>query len=317
MNKEIAPIILFCYNRVEYLIRTVMALRANELAEQSQLIIFSDGAKNEKDLEKVKAVREYIRLIQGFKYIEIHENSINQGLANSVITGVTKVINRYGKAIVLEDDLVTSPYFLRFMNEALERYEQTDKVISILGHTIALVETGKEVYFQRGAHCWGWATWKRGWDLFESDTDLLISKLDKHMQKSFDYDHVFSFYQMLLDQKAGKIDSWAIRWYASAFLNQKLTLVAGRNLIDHIGTEQGTHISNILHVPEPLAVTPIRIPELSPRHDDEVYRIIVESVKNRICRWKRYFNQIKHIIKLCCPWGMILFYEKKKAIKHK
>ena len=241
--KNIAPIILFCYNRVEYLIRTVMALRANELADQSELIIFSDGPKNERDTEKVKAVREYIHLIQGFRKVEIHESPVNKGLANSVIAGVTEVVNRCGKVIVLEDDLVTSPCFLRFMNEALDLYQNEEQVCSIHGFSWNTKEKLPDTFFLRGADCWGWATWKRGWDLFEPSAEKLLAsfRAKPELIPLFDFNGSYPYFQMLENQKKGIVDSWAIRWHASAFLANKLTLHSGNNLIQNIGLA-GTHI---------------------------------------------------------------------------
>lgn len=241
--KNLSPIVLFCYNRVEYLIQTVMALRANELADQSDLIIFSDGPKNECDTGKVKAVREYIHLIQGFRKVEIHESPVNKGLATSVIAGVTEVVNRYGKVIVLEDDLVTSPCFLRFMNEALDLYQDEEQVCSIHGFSWNTKEKLPDTFFLRGADCWGWATWKRGWDLFEPSTEKLLAsfRAKPELIPLFDFNGSYPYFQMLENQRKGITDSWAIRWHASAFLADKLTLHSGNNLIQNIGLA-GTHI---------------------------------------------------------------------------
>ena len=161
----LAPIALFCYRRLDVLTQTVEALKNNILAKDSELIIFSDGYKNEDDKVGVENVREYLKTIDGFKSVKISEALQNKGLANSIIEGVTNVVDEYGKIIVVEDDILTSPYFLNYMNDALEMYENDDNVASISGYTYP-IKTNEQSFFIKGANCWGWATWKRSWDLF-------------------------------------------------------------------------------------------------------------------------------------------------------
>ena len=159
-----APIALFVYNRLWHTKQTIEALQKNELASESELIIHSDGAKNSNKLLKVKEVRDYIGTIGGFKKVTIIEQKTNLGLALSIIRGVTKTVNEHGKIIVLEDDMVTSPYFLKFMNDALKFYENEDKVWHICGWNYPIDVTSKnDVYLYRIMECWGWATWKVKW----------------------------------------------------------------------------------------------------------------------------------------------------------
>ena len=137
---------------------------------------------------------------------------------------------------MLEDDLLTSPYFLDFMNEGLSIYEEDEKVISIHGYVYPISEKLPETFFLRGADCWGWATWKRGWDLFEPDGGLLLNKLEESKQtEEFDFNRSYPYTQMLKDQINGKTNSWAVRWYASAFLQNKYTLYPGKSLVSNIG----------------------------------------------------------------------------------
>ena len=149
-ESNLAPIVLFVYNRPWHTAQTVEALQKNTLADKSELFIYSDAAKNSEVALYVKKVREYIRNISGFRKVTIMEREKNWGLANSIIDGVTTIVNKYGKIIVLEDDLVTSPYFLRFMNEALEMYENEESVASIHGY-IYPIEGLPETFFIRGA----------------------------------------------------------------------------------------------------------------------------------------------------------------------
>jgi hypothetical protein len=247
----LAPIVLFVYNRPAHTIQTLESLQKNELANESELFIYSDAPKDEAAILKVAEVRKYIRSLDGFKRVNIIEREKNLGLANSIIEGVTIIVNEYGKIIVLEDDLVTSPHFLMFMNEALEMYEDEQKVASIHGY-IYPIDGLPATFFIRGADCWGWATWKRAWNIFEADAQKLFNILiEKKMQREADFNNSYGFTQLLKDQISGKINSWAVRWYMSVFLKNMLTLYVGKSLVKNIGIDgSGTHrdTSNILAV---------------------------------------------------------------------
>jgi hypothetical protein len=266
---NLAPIVLFTYNRPWHTKQTVEALQKNIYAEQSHLFIFSDGPKTEKDEPKVKEVREYLKTIKGFKNIEIIERDKNWGLANNIIDGITKVVNQYGRVIVLEDDLVTSPYFLKFMNDGLNIYEEEEKVISVHGYVYP-IKGLPEIFFLRGADCWGWATWKRGWDLFEKDGKKLLDELEKRkLTKLFDFNGAYPYTKMLKNQVEGKVDSWAIRWYASAFIQEKLTLYPGISLVKHIG-DLGTHVKDSSLFDVELSEKPIFVKRIPPIEDPQV-----------------------------------------------
>jgi hypothetical protein len=241
-ENKLAPIVLFVYNRPWHTQQTVEALQKNELANESELFIYSDEAKNEDARESVTEVQEYIDNIGGFKKITIIKREKNWGLANSIIGGVTKIVNKYGKIIVLEDDLVTSAYFLKFMNESLEMYEKDKKVASIHGY-IYPIDNLPNTFFIKGADCWGWATWKDRWEFFEQDGAKLLKELNsKRLTKEFDFNNNYQFLKMLKDQIKGKNNSWAIRWYASAFLKNMITLYPGKSYVQNIGFDnQGTH----------------------------------------------------------------------------
>ena len=156
MINEAAPITLFVYNRIDHTRQCVEALRKNLLANESALIIFSDAAKDVGSQNSVEEVRSYLKTIRGFTKIEIIERTNNFGLAKSIISGVTYVVNKYGRVIVLEDDLVTSPYFLIYMNKALDIYKNDDMVASIHGYIYPVKKALPETFFLRGADCWGW-----------------------------------------------------------------------------------------------------------------------------------------------------------------
>ncbi len=242
MTKKLAPIVLFVYNRLYHTRQTLEALQKNDLASKSELIIYSDSAKNKNDLEKVVKVREYIEKIDGFKKIIIRKTKENIGLANSIINGVTKVVNEYGKIIVLEDDLVTSRFFLRFMNEALEAYKDEPRVASIHGY-IYPIKNLPETFFIKGADCWGWATWNNKWSIFESDGKKLLDNVKKkNLEREINFNYAYNYTEMLKDQIKGKNVSWAIRWYVSAFLKNMFTLYPGQSYVQNRGFDnEGTH----------------------------------------------------------------------------
>ena len=239
---SLSPIVLFVYNRPWHTQQTVEALQKNELAQESELFIYADAAKNENGKESVNEVRRYIETIEGFKKVTIIKRAENWGLADSIIDGVSSIVNRYGKIIVLEDDLVTSPYFLKFMNEALEMYKNEKKVASIHGY-IYPIEGLPDTFFVKGADCWGWATWKRAWNIFEEDgAKLLLQVNNRCVQNEIDFNGSYPYVKMLRNQIKGTNNSWAIRWYISAFLKDMLTLYPGQSYIQNIGNDNsGTH----------------------------------------------------------------------------
>jgi hypothetical protein len=241
-KRKLAPIALFVYSRLEHTKATVKALSENTLAKETDLIVFSDGPKNSAKIQQVKAVREFVHSIKGFKSVKVIESKENNGLAKSIISGVSQIVNKYGRVIVVEDDLLTSPYFLEFMNDGLDFYEKDNRVVSISGYLYPSTDL-PETFFIRDADCWGWATWKRGWSIFEEDGKKLLRELkEKGLTKEFNYEDTYDYIEMLEDQIAGKNNSWAIRWYASAFLKNKLTLYPGKSLVRNIGIDgSGTH----------------------------------------------------------------------------
>jgi len=243
---NLAPVVIFAYNRPLHLQKTIEALKKNSLSSDSDLFIFCDGNKNENDKNLVEQVKNFVKQITGFKSITIFEREKNFGLSKSIIDGVTKIVNIYGKVIVLEDDLISSPYYLKFINDALDLYEYDEEVISVQGYVYPVKEGLPECFFIQGADCQGWATWKRGWNLFEEDGKKLLKKLQsKRLIKDFNFNNSYSYDKMLKQQIKGRISSWAIRWYASAYLENKYTLYPGKTLIYNIGFgTSGTNTQN-------------------------------------------------------------------------
>ena len=246
VSRDHAPVVLFAYRRPDHLRRALDSLAANPGADRTALSIYCDGAKSAMDREAVEQVREIARGMQGsamFASVRVIERDHNIGLAASVISGVTQTLEDHESVIVMEDDLVVSPDFLEYMNQSLELYANNEEVISIHGFMYSVPPVLPQTVFLRGADCWGWATWRRGWEIFEPDSQKLLKELDKSPDRAeFDFNGAFPYRQMLKNQAAGTIDSWAIRWYASAFLANKLTLYPGQSLVENIGQEgSGTH----------------------------------------------------------------------------
>jgi hypothetical protein len=242
--KSLAPVILFAYNRPTHLERTLTALAANRLAKYTDLTIYSDGPKNgDIDRDAVSQVREVAYSAQGFRSLCVKESEHNRGLANSIIGGVTETVAIHGRVIVLEDDMVTSPWFLDYMNDGLSLYENDPNVASIHGYVYPVKAHLPQTFFLRGADCWGWATWKKGWDVFDADGLRLLQELKhRYLTKQFDFGGTYGYTRMLEGQIAGQNDSWAIRWYASAFLKGMSTLYPGKSFVHNIGNDQtGTH----------------------------------------------------------------------------
>ena len=235
------------------------ALQRNAEAKHTDLVVFSDGPKTDEDKSQVDAVRELIRSVTGFRSVELHAREKNVGLAESIIQGVTRVLESSETVIVMEDDLVSSPFFLQFMNAALKKYEPFSNVASVLGYSFPTRNKLPEIYFLRGADCWGWATWRRAWALFERDGTKLLNEIKKRkLEHEFDLQGSVPYLQMLEDQIAKKNNSWAIRWRASVFLKDAMAVYPGRSLIQNIGLDgTGTHCSDTDMFSIHLASSPI------------------------------------------------------------
>ena len=276
--QNLAPIALFVYNRPGHTRRTLSYLQQNLLAEDSRLYIFSDAAKTPADQVKVNEVREIITQTTGFKSVKIIKRKENMGLAASIISGVSQLVNEYGKVIVFEDDLLSSPYTLQYFNEGLSRYRDETQVMHIGAYMYPLKnENLPPTFFYRAATSWGWATWARAWANFEPDIDVLLPQFDKKKKNDFTIDGTMNFWKQMQEFKAGKNNSWAIRWYASIFLKNGLTLNPSHSLIQNIGHDgSGIHSNdediyqvNMARAPVegfPLEVTESKIAYAAIRH---------------------------------------------------
>ena len=232
----LAPIVLFVYNRLDCLKKTIESLKENNESKNSIIYIYSDNYNDSSSREKVEEVRRYIKTIEGFKKVFVIERDRNYGLAKNIINGVTEVVNKHFKVIVLEDDLVVGKYFLKYMNDGLNMYESNNSVISIHGYSYFANNSTDETYFIKTADNLGWATWKSRWQLFEPNAEKLYEKIVSHSGSSeFDRNNAYPFTKMLKMQADRELNSWAIRWYATAFIHKKYTLYPCKSLVFHIG----------------------------------------------------------------------------------
>tara|TARA_B110000008_G_scaffold267301_1_gene294280 strand:+ start:29 stop:952 length:924 start_codon:yes stop_codon:yes gene_type:complete len=244
---KLAPIVLFCYNRPKHLKLTIASLKNNYLANQSSLYIFLDGPKSKKDLVKNNEVFNYISKINGFAKIKIYRSKKNLGLSKSIIKGINFVLKKNDKIIVVEDDIVTSPLFLKFMNESLNKYEKNLKVWHVAGHShLKPDEKEKQkVFFSYYMNCWGWATWKNRWKMFEKNPDKLINSFSRKNISEFDLEDSGLFWSQILKNASKKINTWAIFWYATIYIRKKLCCNPLKSYVRNIGMDgSGMHCSD-------------------------------------------------------------------------
>lgn len=256
-----APVAVFAYNRPTHLARALASLAANPEAGQTSVTVYCDAARRPEDRGIVAEVRQVAESATGFGSLETVFRESNLGLARSVISGVGVILKRHGRVIVVEDDLLLSPHFLRFMNEGLARYADEPRVGSIHGYCYPVASPLPATFFLRGADCWGWATWSRAWAHFEPDGSALLAQLRaRRLTHSFDLDGHFPFTRMLEDQILARNNSWAIRWRAACFLKGMLTLYPGRTLVDNIGNDSsGTHCGTSMAYSAAVSLVPVPV----------------------------------------------------------
>lgn len=239
---EFAPIVLFVYNRPDLTLSTLQCLSKNEEAKESTLYVYCDGAKagaSPEQLQLIRQVREIVHSQPWCGKVVVLEAEKNKGLATSVIDGVTEVIGKHGKIIVLEDDLTLSPFFLKYMNDALTKYADEEKLLAVHGYLYPFeipASFTDSTFLVHDPGSLGWGTWSRAWSKFEPDTDKVMAQIKaKGLKRPFDFWGAYPFYRMLRQHKNGKVSSWAIRWRGTAYLHDMLTLYPVKSLVRHDG----------------------------------------------------------------------------------
>lgn len=303
-----APIILTVYNRADHAKQVLDSLSKNELAKKSELYIYSDGPKKEQDEAKVKAVRDVLKNVKGFKKVTVIAAPKNKGLANSVIGGVTDIVNKYGKVIVLEDDLLTQKYFLTVMNQMLDYYESDERIASVTAfmQTTRQVKLPsnytKDVFFNVRPCSTGWGTWKNRWakvDWEVKDYNQFTS--DKSKQKEFNKGGK-DLSGMLAAKMAGKVDSWAIRWTYHVFKNHLTTVQTTKSYVDNIGYDaSGTNTKDETYFFRQNSLAKKKVLDLIPYEGDITWNIVRRYVKPYTFSWvyikKKLYSKLGILIK--------------------
>ncbi len=299
--QEIAPIVLFVYNRPWHLKQTLSSLKQNELAQNSMLYIFSDGPKSASDRKSVDEVRKIIKTVAGFKTVNIILRDKNLGLANSVISGVSEIIKKYERVIVVEDDMIFSESFLEYMNKILFFYQNDMKVFSVSGYNfpISIPSSYKnEIYFSPRTSSWGWATWQNRWDKADWNiTDFNNFIIDRDAVRTFNHGGD-DLTLMLKKQVEGKIDSWAVRWCYAHYKNQAYCAYPIKSLVMNIGTDRtGTHFNKTKKYNVKLSEYTIlqNLPE-SVFIDDQILKSFQNFFKKSILQ--KFYNNLKRVINL-------------------
>ncbi len=286
---SLAPILLFVYNRPDHTSKVLDALARNKEAKTSDLIIFSDGLKNDaSESEKKNKARltEIIEKENRFSSVIINQSIKNKGLATSIIEGVTDTLKNYESVIILEDDIVVSEYFLKYMNDSLRIYKKSHKVMHISGYSLPFY-TGlkQDTYFFKPCSCWGWATWRDSWASFEKNVEKQIQEIeDRNAWDEFTIENSLPTYKIQLYQNlSGEINTWAIFWYASVFLKGGTSLHPLISMTSNIGFDgSGEHCGEWQNNP----------------YGSLVYQ-------NQVKIKRKYFYQSKKIIK------QLIFYVEK------
>lgn len=302
MNQpNLAPVVLFVYGRPIHTQRTIDALLQNPESKDTDLIVYSDGPKQHNDTEKVESVREIIKKTSGFKSIKLIERTENLGLAANIIDGVTKVCEEYGKVIVLEDDLETSPFFLNYMNTALNFHENNNSIISISGFSYPIEfpqEYTHDTYLLRIPLCWGWATWKSKWDLFEKNISA-IDKVSPSLISYINFNNTHDFFSQAIENKKGKINTWFIFWYISSVTHKKFTVYPKHTLVKNIGydgTGENCDDNDILNSQD-LYNKKVYNSHLNSVEDKLItrsYEVFFKKIRKKLLT--RVFNKLKRIV---------------------
>jgi len=294
---SLAPIALFTFKRPAHTLRTLQALDGNPEFRQSPLHVFCDGPRRPDEEADVEATRAIVREWD-HPDKTLHIAPANRGLANSIIDGVNRLCGSHGRVIVVEDDLVVAPVFLDFLNRGLDRFSDDTRVMQISGHMfpVDLSTVPADAVFLPFITSWGWATWQRAWCHFDPAVAAFDRiSVDRETRRRFDLNHAYPYFAMLQKQKAGTIDSWAIRWYLSVFVRDGLVLYPSRSLVnnegfDGSGTNCGADGSMNDIEAAAVALRLVRLP--SGGIDEAAFRAVVTYLSSQHSLWPRAKRQL-------------------------
>jgi len=292
----LAPIALFAYNRPDHIRATLAALAGNELASKSDLYVFSDGPKDARSEALVQQVRMRIRAASGFRSVTLVERPTNAGLVRAITEGVARMCADHGRVIVLEDDLVTAPQFLSFMNEALDRYAQEPRVMQVSGYMYPIARSGEErAVFLPATSCWGWGTWKRAWDAYDPTMAGLEGlEADPERRRAFDLDGAYDYFAMAEGHRDGLVNSWGVVWHLSVFAKGGLVLYPLQSLVSNLGFDgSGTHASTSDLGKVPLAANSARFAlPAAVEVDQAVYADVKSTIRGARKGWKHWLRSL-------------------------
>jgi hypothetical protein len=293
-------IALFAFNRPSHLEKCLESLKTNMEARLSDLTIFVDGPRNLEDRPLVDEVLNISREVKGFKSTRIIESPKNKGLSKSIIDGVTNILKESETVIVLEDDLIVSKYFLSFMQSGLVKFKQDTRVASIHGYLPNLSEAIEQPFFLRGADCWGWATWRDRWEQSEWSGTVLHEDLKSNRLVSrFNFDGAYNYLGMLERQISGENDSWAIRWHASMYTQNRLTLYPNKSLVVNIGMDgSGRHSSSSTEYDTVLTQNAVILGNIPIEEDERVRKLFKKFfIRNKkINKGRRILRALRQIL---------------------
>jgi hypothetical protein len=287
---------VFAFKRPAHLAKALASLAENPEFSRSDLYIFCDGARNDAEREGVDAVR---RVAQQCDHPSktVVEQPKNLGLARSIISGVSQLCERYGAAIVIEDDLTLSPVFLRYTNDALERYRDDAQVMQVSGHIFPRrIRSANDAVMLPMTTTYGWATWKRAWAHFDpAMSGRAALSADAALRRRFDLDGAYPYWEMLENQVKGQVDSWGIKWYLSVFMRDGLVVFPTQTLVAHEFDGTGTHLTVPQHRLQVLGTAPVmRWPRA------EFDRAAFEEMKGFIRRDRSLWRRVLRLIAAKC-----------------
>jgi hypothetical protein len=290
-----APVVVFSYRRPDHLRNTLESLMKCHGFDESRIIVYGDGPKGASETEAVLATREVARTILGER-AEYHFSDVHLGLSCSVIAGVSDAVARFGRVIVVEDDLLLNPFFLTFINQGLDRYENDAKVFQVSGYMVGVSELKNcsSALFLPFTVSWGWGTWRQAWERFDPLAEGWERlRIDRNSRRRFNLDGTYDYTTMLERQMQGLRDSWAIRWYWSVFRNEGVVLFPPRSLVDNTGFDgSGSHGRGLLRrfsTPSDITISEeFDLPE-AVLVDENVFAFAKKAIWQQNGGWLAYF----------------------------
>ncbi len=258
---ELAPVALFVYNRPGHARRALESLLACPEAAATDVIVFSDGPRGDADEAMVQETRAQVMGVKGFRSLTLRARQENAGLADSIVAGVSSIMAEYGRGIILEDDLILSPYFLSYMNDALRLYADEEKVMHVAGHMFPIKPNWlPPTFFMRQSSCWGWATWARAWKHFSRDSEAFVRDFGPDDIRRFNLDGAVDYWSQILANQRGAIKTWAVFWYASVFRAKGLCLHPAETLVLNGGFDGTGQNCGVMDMgPQALAERPLEV----------------------------------------------------------